>query len=54
MVDGAVDHLLDPRAVGFMQLVETDAFTARRAVQSDWERNEPEGEMPFPNGRSHT
>ena len=50
----AVEHLLDPRAVGFVELVEADAFAARRAVQSDWERHQPEGEMPFPNCRRHT
>src|SRR5260370_15989914 len=49
----AIQNLLDARDVMYVKLVEADALTARRAVQFNRERDHPEGQVPFPNGKSH-
>src|SRR5260370_36308788 len=49
----AIQNLLDARDVMYVKLVEADALAARRAVQFNRERDHPEGQVPFPNGKSH-
>ena len=49
----AKEHLLDAGIVRFMKLVEADAFAACRREKLHRERDEPKGEMPFPNRAGH-
>ncbi len=49
----AVNHLLDARVVGLVELVEADALAARGGKQLDGKRDEAEREMPLPDCSSH-
>ena len=49
----AEQHLANARAVRLVQLIKVDALAARGAVQFDRERDQPERQVPFPNGGCH-
>jgi len=49
IVGRAEERLTQPRVTGAVQLMQTDPGGARRGVQFDWNRNQPEQNETFPN-----